>query len=47
VPEGIEGPTIRGPAVPPARPPAIKNRDATIRAAIRANTLHATVKPKR
>jgi hypothetical protein len=47
VPEGIEGPTIRGPAVPPPRPPTVKNRDATIRAAIRANTLHATIKPKR
>jgi hypothetical protein len=47
VPEGIEGPTIRGPAVPPPRPPTVKNRDATVRAAIRANTLHATIKPKR
>ena len=47
VPDGIEGPTIRGPAVPPPRPPTVKNRDATIRAAIRANTLHATIKPKR
>jgi len=47
VPDGIEGPTIRGPAVPPARPPTVKNRDANVRAAIRANTLHATVKPKR
>ena len=43
----IEGPTIRGPGIPPPRPEPARARDAKLRAAIRANTLHATIKPKR
>jgi len=43
----IEGPTQRGAAVPPARPEPLRVRDANVRAAIRANTLQATFKPKR
>lgn len=42
----MEGPTMRGPGVPPPRPTTQRARDANVRAAIRANTLHATFKPK-
>lgn len=43
----VEGPTQRGAGVPPARPEKHRLRDAKVRAAIRANTLHATFKPRR